>query len=309
VAKELLSIGEVSKRTRISVKTLRFYADEGLVPPSGRSQSGYRLYAEADVLKLDLVRTLRDAGLGLRAIRAVLGRDMSLSDALRLRLATIEAHIASLRSIAAALRAALRSEPTEHDIRRLTAVTRLSHEERKAMIERFYERVAEGIPIDKQWMRDKIEASAPRLPDDPTPEQLDAWVELSDIISDPQFVESLRLNAKEVWTRGLDVDRMQSLNTEIADAARSVQASGAGPESDAAKQLVERYLTGLAELAGQRADDPKFRAGVRQRFDRQDPRATRYWELVGILKGQNGMANIAAEWRFLVQALAHHVPS
>jgi DNA-binding transcriptional MerR regulator len=121
VTKTLLSIGEVAKRTGISVKTLRFYADQALVPPSGRSKSGYRLYAEADVAKLELVRTLREAGLGLAAIRAVLGRDMTLADALRLRLGAIEAHIASLRQVATALRAALRSEPTELDIRRLTA--------------------------------------------------------------------------------------------------------------------------------------------------------------------------------------------
>jgi DNA-binding transcriptional MerR regulator len=279
------------------------------VPPSGRSASGYRLYAEADIVKLELVRTLRDAGLGLAAIRSVLERDMSLSDALRLQLGAIEAHIASLRQVAAALRAALRSEPTEQDIRRLTMVTKLSEQERKGLIERFYQRVADGIPIDQKWMREKIEASAPRLPDDPTAEQLDAWVELAEIISDPAFVESLRTNAREVWTRGLDVERMQRLNVEIAEAARVAQAAGTAPESPDAKALIDRYLEGLAELAGQRADDPKFRAGVRQRFDRQDPRATRYWQLVGILNGTPSMLALAANWDFIVRALQHHVPS
>ncbi|MEO8181463.1 MAG: MerR family transcriptional regulator [Deltaproteobacteria bacterium] len=309
MAQELLSIGEVSKRIGLPVKTLRFYADEGLVPPSGRSASGYRLYAEADIVKLELVRTLRDAGLGLGAIRSVLGRDMSLSDALRLRLGAIEAHIASLRHVAAALRAALRSEPTEQDIRRLTMVTKLSEEERKGLIERFYQRVADGIPIDQQWMRQKIEASTPHLPDEPTTEQLDAWVELAEIISDPAFLESMRTNAREVWTRGLDVERMQRLNLEIGEAARAAQAAGTSPESSDGEELVERYLAGLADLAGQRAEDPKFRAGVRQRFDRQDPRAMRYWQLVGILNGKPSMSTQAAGWGFIVQALQHHVPA
>jgi DNA-binding transcriptional MerR regulator len=66
MAKERRSIGEVAKLTGMPVKTLRYYADEGIVPPSGRSRSGYRLYADADVAKLELVRTLRDAGLGLK---------------------------------------------------------------------------------------------------------------------------------------------------------------------------------------------------------------------------------------------------
>jgi DNA-binding transcriptional MerR regulator len=299
VAKERHSIGAVAKRTGISVKTLRFYADEGIVPPSGRSESGYRLYSDTDVTRLELVRALRDAGLGLKEVRAVLARDMTLADALRLRLGAVEAHIASLRQIAAALRAALRSEPTEHDIRRLTMVTRLSQEERKAVIERFYEKVSEGIPIDKQ-----------RLPDEPTPEQVDAWVELAEIVSDPTFVESLRTNAREVWQRGLDVERMQALNNEIVAAAAAARAAGTAPENDAAAAIIERYLAGLAGLAGGKDPlDPAFRAGVRQRFARQDPRASRYWELVGILNGKHPMSGHAAEWRWVVQALLHHLPA
>jgi DNA-binding transcriptional MerR regulator len=307
VAKERHSIGAVAKRTGIAVKTLRFYSDEGIVPPSGRTESGYRLYSDADITKLELVRTLRDAGLGLKEVRAVLGRDLALADALRLRLCAVEAHITSLRQIAAALRAALRSEPTEHDIRRLTMVTRLSQEERKALIERFYEKVSEGIPIDKQWMREKIEASAPRLPDDPTPEQVDAWVELAEIVSDPKLIESLRSNAKEVWQRGIDMERLQALNAGAVAAAASARAAGTPAESDAGAAVVEGYLAGLAALAGSDPKDPTFRAGVRQRFERQDPRASRYWELVGILNGRHPMSGKVAEWRWIVQALLHHV--
>src|SRR5688572_11458507 len=81
MTKELLSIGQVAKRTGIRVKTLRFYADEGIVPPSERTASGYRLYDEADVQRLELVRSLREARLGLPAIRPVLARDLSLGEA------------------------------------------------------------------------------------------------------------------------------------------------------------------------------------------------------------------------------------
>jgi hypothetical protein len=74
----------------------------------------------------------------------VLRRETSLADALRLRLAAVEAHVASLQRIGGALRAALRSEPDEDDVRRLCAVTRLSNEERRAVLENFCERVSEG---------------------------------------------------------------------------------------------------------------------------------------------------------------------
>ena len=80
----------------------------------------------------------------------MLRRETSLATALQLRLAAVEAHIVSLQRVAAALRAAVRSTPTEDDVRRLCAVTRLSNEERKAVIEKFYDRISEGIPIDAE---------------------------------------------------------------------------------------------------------------------------------------------------------------
>jgi DNA-binding transcriptional MerR regulator len=307
MAREWLSIGEAAKRTGIPVKTLRFYSDEGLVPPSGRSTSGYRRYSEEDLAKLDLVRTLRDTGLGLDAIRAVLRRELGLADALRLRLGAVEAHIASLRRVAAALRATLRSDPTEPALRRLCVVTRLSNEERKAVIERFYAQVAKGIPIDQEWLRSMIEASAPKLPDDPTPAQLDAWIELAEIVSDPKFIESLRANAQEVWKPGFDLGALRGLNSEILELAKGLRGRGVSPESDQARPLVETYLAGLASIAARPVDDPKFRAGVLQRFARQDPRASRYWELVAILKGQHEMSADAEEWRWIVAAMLHHV--
>jgi DNA-binding transcriptional MerR regulator len=308
MSRALLAIGEVSKRTGMPVKTLRFYADEGLVPPSGRSASGYRLYAEADVVKLELVRTLRDAGLGLEAIRSVLGRDLSLSEALRLRLGAIEAHITSLQQVAAALRVALRSEPTEQDIRRLTMVTKWSEEERKSLIERFQQRMVEGIPIDHKWIVEKMAAGAPRLPDDPSAEQLDAWLELAELMSDASFVEAMRDNTRDVSLRGLDLAKLQNLNVEIGAAALLAQNAGTAPDSAEGRALAERYLIGLAELSGQRAEDPAFRAGVRHYFDRQDPRKARYWQLVSILNGSAPVSSMVAGWGFVLSALRHHLP-
>jgi hypothetical protein len=48
-------------------------------------------------------------------------------------------------------------------------------------------------------MRQMIDASTPELPDDPTPEQCDAWIELSAILNDPDFVANMRSNAKDFW--------------------------------------------------------------------------------------------------------------
>jgi DNA-binding transcriptional MerR regulator len=305
MAKERLAIGEVSRRTGVPVKTLRFYSDQGLLTPAERSpRNGYRLYGAEALLRLDLIRTLREAGLGLDSIKKVSRRETSLADALRLRLAAVEAHVASLQRVGAALRAALRSEPNEDDVRRLCAVTRLSNEERRSVIESFYNQVSEGVPIDEKWKREMIDASAPKLPDNPTPEQLDAWIELAELVSDPTFVESLRQNAKEVWGK-FDMTAMRRAGDEVAAAAHDAVARGVTPESAEAKAIVERYGAALAAAKGGAFDDT-MRRGMRDRFERHEPRAARYWELVSTLNGTPSVRSNVTEWKWISTAVLHH---
>ena len=79
-----MPIGLLARRSGLPVKTIRFYSDEGLLPPSDRTEAGYRLYGETELARLELIRTLRDAGVDLPTIRAVLERDLSLGEALQL---------------------------------------------------------------------------------------------------------------------------------------------------------------------------------------------------------------------------------
>jgi DNA-binding transcriptional MerR regulator len=304
MSKERLTVGELSRRTGVPVKTLRFYSDEGLLPLAGRTSSRYRLYATQALVRLDLIRAPRDAGLSLDSIKKVLCHEMSLADTLRLRLAAVEVHVASLQRVGAALRAALRAEPSEDDLRRIYAVTRLSNEERKAAIERFYDRVSEGIPIDETWKRRMIDASTPKLSDNPTPAQLDAWIELTEIVSDPTFIENLRENAKEVWGK-FDMEALRRAGDEVAGAAKDAIARSIPPESEEAKHIVERYGAALAAAKGGAFDD-RTRHGMRERFARHDPRAARYWELVAVLNGEPSMAATVEEWNWTKAAILHH---
>jgi DNA-binding transcriptional MerR regulator len=280
--KEALTIGELSKRTGIPVKTLRFYSDEGLLPPARRTRANYRIYDEEQVVRVDLVRTLREAGVDLATIRKVLARNLSLEDALRLRLAAVEAHRASLSRIAAALRAALRGEPTEKDLRRLWTVTRLSNEERAAVITQFYEKVAEGLPIDGEWMRGMIEASTPKLPDDPTPAQIEAWIELTEILADPIFVANMRVMAAVTWDEGVDRAALLRAQSAAIAAARAARVQGLSPDSVEALAIAERFVRASADANGKELDEA-FREQLRKT---QDPRTLRYWELVSVMTGE-----------------------
>ena len=56
---DAFSIGRLAALTGLPVKTIRFYSDAGLLPPSGRTEAGHRRYTAADVARLQLVWTLR----------------------------------------------------------------------------------------------------------------------------------------------------------------------------------------------------------------------------------------------------------
>jgi MerR family transcriptional regulator, thiopeptide resistance regulator len=67
-------VGELAKRTGVSVRTLHHYDDVGLLSPSHRSESGYRLYTGSDVQRLQQILSLRTLGFSLDEIKEFLSR-------------------------------------------------------------------------------------------------------------------------------------------------------------------------------------------------------------------------------------------
>ena len=68
----LLKVGELAKRTGLTVRALHHYDSLGLLRPSGRSDSGYRLYDRDDVARLHGIQTLRRMGLSLADVAQLL---------------------------------------------------------------------------------------------------------------------------------------------------------------------------------------------------------------------------------------------
>lgn len=302
------SIGEAARLSGVSVRRLRFYADEGLLPPAGRTGSGYRVFTDSEIVRLDLIRCLRDAGLDLATIREVLSRDLSLADALKLRLEALEAEIAAQRRVAAVLRAALRTgELTESDLRRYWTMTRLSQAERRNVVERFYDRVSDGTKMDLAWVRQMVEASIPELPDEPTPEQCDAWIELAEILNDPGFIANMRTNASDVWEKeGFDPAAYQAESEEMRRKAKAAIDRGVAPTSEQAGVMARDWLQTMARLMD-RKPDAAFKGWLRAKYTQHDARASRYWELVAIMKGLSPQASPNREWAWVLAAMTHHL--
>ena len=71
----MYSTGEVARLCGITVRTVQYYDERGLVVPSGETDGGRRLYAEADVRRMRVVCFLRDLGLPIKTISALLAED------------------------------------------------------------------------------------------------------------------------------------------------------------------------------------------------------------------------------------------
>ncbi len=67
-----MKIGELAGRSGLPVKTLRYYEDLGLLPAIGRSEGGYRLFAEDSLRRLAFIRRLKTLGLSLEEIQGCL---------------------------------------------------------------------------------------------------------------------------------------------------------------------------------------------------------------------------------------------
>jgi DNA-binding transcriptional MerR regulator len=90
----LWRVGELAKRTGVSVRTLHWYEEMGLLSPAQRSESGQRLYSSEDLGRLQQIRSLRQIGLSLDEIRDCLGKpEFSPSRVIALHLARLDEEI------------------------------------------------------------------------------------------------------------------------------------------------------------------------------------------------------------------------
>jgi MerR family copper efflux transcriptional regulator len=101
-----LRIGEVAKRSGLSVKTIRFYCDQGLLQPHGRSHGGYRLFSADNLAELEIIRALRAMDVSLAELvrilevrRAGVCNCSALKESIASKLISIDARIDELAAM------------------------------------------------------------------------------------------------------------------------------------------------------------------------------------------------------------------
>lgn len=107
---ETLTISRLAQSFGLSRSTLLYYDKIGLLPPSGRTDSGYRYYTESDRLRLERICTFRQAGLSLEDIQSILAsEDAPYAAVIERRLKEIGKEILDLKEKQRVLSSMLRS--------------------------------------------------------------------------------------------------------------------------------------------------------------------------------------------------------
>lgn len=139
--KQLWKVGDLAKLTGLTLRTLRFYDQIGLFSPSAHSDSGHRLYNQADLSRLQQILSLKELGLSLEEIKSVVtGGHFSPLQIVSLQIARLKETIQIQQKLLAGLESVselmlLKQPVTVEDFTKLLEMMKKSQE--KVILERW----------------------------------------------------------------------------------------------------------------------------------------------------------------------------
>jgi DNA-binding transcriptional MerR regulator len=116
----MYTIGKLARKTRVKADSIRFYERQGLIAPEARTRSGYRLYTDAAVRRLLVIKNAQRCGFTLEEIGALLRlrETTGASNRAAYRMLAQKKHdidktIAALRAMSDALAASLAARDSD----------------------------------------------------------------------------------------------------------------------------------------------------------------------------------------------------
>ncbi|MFJ9418156.1 MerR family transcriptional regulator [Streptomyces sp. NPDC101227] len=296
---QLLTIGELARRAGVTVKTVRHYSEEGLLPDAGRSGGGHRRYAPEALERLHRIRDLRAFGLSLPAVADALGGG-SLEAALAERLRDVGGRLAALRWREAALRAVTEAPAAERPglLRLLGAVPQPPTSEAPV---RFWRRL---LPreLPPPLLAGILDEAVPAPPADPDPARAVGYARLYAFTTRARMSAAGRCDRARAAAALPDRTDTVALYQGLGEAyALAAAAAGAGRPPAPGAEL-DAFVAAHARAYGAR-DCDAFRAGLRGTVRAgEDPRMAAYWRHVDEATG-GAYPTMGAAHAWLVGAL------
>ncbi|WP_406212501.1 MerR family transcriptional regulator [Streptomyces canus] len=301
----LYSIGELARRTGLTVKTIRFYSDRGIVAPTDRSPAGYRLYNIDAVARLDLVRTLRDLGVDLPTIRRVVDGELPLPEvaATHAEALAVQIRVLSLRH--AVLTAVAERGLTAEETDLMHKLAQLSEDERRRLIGDFLDAALGTLDTDSAFAGIR-RSMTPEIPDSPQAEQVRAWVEWAELAADPDFRAGVRRMAEDYTAEHAQGDTTgphRDLGAIVRDRVAPALTAGVAPASHQADPIVAALAAHYAHILG-RPDDAELRRLLLARLESAgDPRRDRYLQLLAVINGWPAPESLVPAFNWSIDAV------
>jgi DNA-binding transcriptional MerR regulator len=301
----LYSIGDLARRTGLTVKVIRFYSDRGIVPPADRSPVGHRLYSTDAVARLDLVRTLRDLGVDLATVRKVVDQEISLSEVAAAHAEALEVQIRVLRLRRAVLMTVAKRGSTLEEIDLMHKLAKLSDNERRRLIDDFLGAAFGGLDAHPEFAG-VMRSMTPELPDNPEAHQVEAWVELAELSQDPDFraglrriVDSYAAERAHGDTAGVRRDPAAAVRDQVGPAL----VADVDPASLHADPVVAAVTAQYSRVSGDPDDITLRRRLLALLETTNDPRRERYLQLLAVVNGWQAPESLAPALNWFIQAL------
>jgi DNA-binding transcriptional MerR regulator len=301
------TIGHLARQAGVSVQTLRHYHRLGLLRPAATSAGGYRLYTDEDRGRLQLIRALRSLDLDLDTIGRLLRGTVGVKRVAELHLRALDLQARALERRRAVLRVLLRTDgsPTADRLARLQALAGFEQMEREQFLR---EQLADRLRgARSSALGDWLQRTAVvDLPASPTEAQVEAWLELAEIVSDPAFLERHR-RAKPTTFPGSkdhrDPKRWVKQLSSMYGPAAAAAIAGVDPASPKARPIVKRWVTAFARRSGRR-NVRAFADRLLQSIEADsDPREQRFWQLISVLKPNLARSPVSVAWPWLMAGL------
>ncbi|MFC4910060.1 MerR family transcriptional regulator [Actinomadura gamaensis] len=288
-----LGIGELSRRTGVAVRTIRFYCDEGLLTPV-RSGGGHRRFGPDAVERLRTIRRLRALGMGLVAIRSVLAGEDDLGTAIARERAAVDAELAALAWRSATLRAAEAEDPAGRAARLDLLAAVADGSAAHALLTDFWR--AQAVALDSgPYLDALLDMAVPAPPPDPTPEQVVAYAELVGLAQDRSLRAMLRARRLANAEKVRDEPTLLTGLAEACDRTAPLALAGAAPEPGPELDL----FVAAHAAARETRDSPGFRGELAEDLQAdREPRMVRYWALTEVVTGVPHVISRAHLWLF-----------
>jgi DNA-binding transcriptional MerR regulator len=228
-----MKVGELAKRTGISVRTLHHYDELGLVSPPQRTVSGHRLYGRDEIVRLQQVLSLRQLGFPLEEIRELLTRrDFDAGQLVRNHVERLRRQIAAQQELCA----------------RLDAVAAHYH---SASAEEFIQAIEVMTMFDKYYTKEQLDTLAQRrerFGEEKMREFQAEW---------PRLIASVR----EEMQRGTDPKdpKVQALAKRWMELIEAFTGGDAG-----IRESLANLYQGEPQFAAQQGMDPRLSEYVQQ---------------------------------------------